>query len=110
MIPPAGGAAAPLPDLQTLRSALAGGLTVQAVVEQVIARRRAVAAGGIWISCCAHMMETHREGVYVRVTGMLRSFNNVRNVNVYNMHPVLDMNEVRCDALEARACCWIVAD
>jgi hypothetical protein len=56
------------------------------------------------------MTETHREGVYVRVTGMLRSFNNVRNVNVYNMHPVLDMNEVRCDALEARACCWIVAD
>ena len=50
MIPPAGGAAAPLPDLQTLRSALAGGLTVQAVVEQVIARRRAVAAGGIWIT------------------------------------------------------------
>jgi allophanate hydrolase len=50
MIPPAGGGAAPLPDLQALRSALAGGLTVQAVVEQVIARRRAVATGGIWIT------------------------------------------------------------
>ena len=48
--PATGGGAAPLPDLHTLRRALADGLTAQAVIEQVIARRRAVAADGIWIT------------------------------------------------------------
>jgi allophanate hydrolase len=42
--------AGPLPDLHRLRGALADGLTAQAVIEQVIARRRAVAADGIWIT------------------------------------------------------------
>ncbi|MGD9983847.1 MAG: allophanate hydrolase [Porticoccaceae bacterium] len=42
--------APPLPDLHRLRRALADGLTAQAVIEQVIARRRAVAADGIWIT------------------------------------------------------------
>lgn len=45
-----GGGAASLPDLHTLRRALADGLTAQAVIEQLIARRRAVAADGIWIA------------------------------------------------------------
>ncbi|ANX05514.1 allophanate hydrolase [Immundisolibacter cernigliae] len=50
MSPASGGGTPPLPDLHTLRRALADGLTAQAVIEQVIARRRAVAADGIWIT------------------------------------------------------------
>ena len=42
--------ALPLPDISALRRALAGGLPAQAMAEQVIARRRAVAADGIWIT------------------------------------------------------------
>ncbi|MBI2783515.1 MAG: allophanate hydrolase [Gammaproteobacteria bacterium] len=45
-----GAKAAPLPTLHGLRAALATGLTAQAVAEQVIARRRAVTAEGIWIT------------------------------------------------------------
>ena len=40
----------PLPDLRALRRVLARSVTAQAVAEQVIARRRAVTADGIWIS------------------------------------------------------------
>ena len=40
----------PLPDLGALRRVLARSVTAQAVAEQVIARRRAVTADGIWIS------------------------------------------------------------
>jgi len=50
MSPTTGAGAPPLPDLHRLRRALADGLTAQAVIEQVIARRRAVTAGGIWIT------------------------------------------------------------
>ncbi|MBC7162171.1 MAG: allophanate hydrolase [Immundisolibacter sp.] len=50
MSPASGGGTPPLPDLHTLRRALADGQTAQAVIEQVIARRRAVAADGIWIT------------------------------------------------------------
>jgi len=41
---------APLPDLAALQRALCGGTTALALAEQVIARRRAVTADGIWIS------------------------------------------------------------
>ena len=44
------GAAPPLPDIATLRRGLDGGLGVAALVEQLIARRRAVTADGIWIT------------------------------------------------------------
>ena len=42
--------AAPLPDLGTLRQAISCGSTARAVAEQVIARRWAVTADGIWIT------------------------------------------------------------
>ncbi len=48
--PPAAPEEAPIPALSTLRLALSGGTTAQALVEQVIARRRAVTADGIWIT------------------------------------------------------------
>lgn len=41
---------ASLPDFGALRQALSSGTTARAVAEQVIARRRAVTAGGIWIT------------------------------------------------------------
>lgn len=41
---------APLSDLSTLRHAWGGGVTVLELAEQVIARRRAVTASGIWIT------------------------------------------------------------
>ncbi|HMM73356.1 MAG TPA: amidase family protein, partial [Rhodocyclaceae bacterium] len=41
---------APLSDLSTLRQAWGGGVTVLELAEQVIARRRAAAATGIWIT------------------------------------------------------------
>ncbi|MFZ5654500.1 MAG: allophanate hydrolase [Pseudomonadota bacterium] len=44
------GAAPPLPDLAALRRALDSGRGVAALAEQLIARRRATAADGIWIS------------------------------------------------------------
>jgi allophanate hydrolase len=50
MNPVPGAPASPLPDLHALRRALAAGLTAQALIEQVIARRRAVVADGIWIT------------------------------------------------------------
>ncbi len=46
----AGAKAAPLPSLHVLRTALATDLTAPAVVERVIARRRAMTAAGIWIT------------------------------------------------------------
>ncbi len=44
------GAAPPLPDIASLRRRLDGGCGVAALVEQLIARRRAVTADGIWIT------------------------------------------------------------
>jgi hypothetical protein len=41
--------AGPLPDLHRLRRALADGLTAQAVIEQVIARRRGGGAAGLGV-------------------------------------------------------------
>ncbi len=45
-----GNSAAPLPDLADLRRRLAAGDTVRALAEEVITRRRRLAAGGIWIT------------------------------------------------------------
>ena len=41
---------APLPDIAALRQRLATGTTAQTLAEQIIARRRAVTADGIWVS------------------------------------------------------------
>mmetsp|Transcript_7611 Transcript_7611/g.20788 ORF Transcript_7611/g.20788 Transcript_7611/m.20788 type:complete len:186 (+) Transcript_7611:599-1156(+) len=49
---------------------------------------------------CRAPLASCREGVYVRVIGQLRSFNNSKNLTAFNVRPLLDPNELTFHMLE----------